>query len=227
MENSATIDDVREAYLRAWKTECKGITVYRDGCRDGVLVNENNISNRQTNTIIKTTAPKRPKELLCDIHHAKITKKLDKNRTFEYAILVGLLNNDPYEIFVFENGHLDKKYNKAKLIKMSRGHYNLILDDKIVENIMNDQTEEEEMITRLASTALRHGADIAFLVHQLEKVKGSNIGSFTKVMARILKKYIKDGTKVSGEICSSCGSSNIIRKEGCMLCVDCGNSKCG
>jgi ribonucleoside-diphosphate reductase alpha chain len=226
LPNSVTKEQVAEVYMAAWEHKCKGFTVYRDGCRDGVLVSTT--KKETSNKILKTNAPKRPKELPCDIHHVKIVKKLDKIRSLEYIVIVGLLNDDPYEIFVFENSALDKKYTNAILVKKSRGKYSIKLDENVeIEDIMKNQTEEEEMITRLASTALRHGTDISFLVHQLEKVKGDHIGSFTKVMGRTLKKYIKDGTKISGSKCPECGQESLIRENGCTICKNCGNSKCG
>ena len=78
----------------------------------------------------------------------------------------------------------------------------------------------------VCSTSLELGIDIGFIVHQLEKTTGT-LDSFAKVLVRVLKKYIKDGTKIHGETCKSCGSTNLIRVEGCLTCVDCGSSKCG
>ena len=78
----------------------------------------------------------------------------------------------------------------------------------------------------MVSTSLRHGADISFVVHQLEKTKGDLV-SLSKVLARTLKKYIKDGTKVHGEECPSCQGSQVERNDGCVLCKSCGWSKCG
>lgn len=236
LPNSATKELVSEIYMKAWEKGCKGFTVYRDGCRNGVLVEietpkkeTKHVADRNSTQIVTTTAPKRPDSLNCDVHHVKITKKLDKLRTMEFCVLIGLFpNGDPYEIFVFENGTLDKKYVKGQLIKKNKGHYDLVFDDgHVVKNIMGNQTEEEELITRITSTSLRHGTPIQFLVHQLEKVKSDNMSSFTKVMCRVMKKYIKDGTKVTGEKCPSCGSHDIVRREGCMTCVSCGWSKCG
>ena len=114
---------------------------------------------------------------------------------------------------------------------MSRGKYDISFDDGTrLVNIMKDQTEEEEAITRAYSTALRHGADISFVVEQLEKTRG-DLQSFTKSMARALKNYVKDGTEVSGELCPDClkegNKSKIIRENGCLICRVCGYSKCG
>lgn len=236
LPSSATKEQVAQIYMRAWESGCKGFTVYRDGCRSGVLVEEKKETtalekktSRESKSVIETEAPKRPKELDCEVHHVKITKKLDKIRTIEYCVLVGLFpDGSPYEVFVFENGTLDKKYVKGKLVKQNKGHYDVVFDDgHTLKDVMGNQTEEEELITRLASWGLRHGAPNNFLVHQLEKVRSDCIGSFPKVICRVLKKYIKNGTKITGEKCKGCGSTELIRMEGCMTCASCGWSKCG
>jgi ribonucleoside-diphosphate reductase alpha chain len=85
-------------------------------------------------------------------------------------------------------------------------------------------SDEQAAITRLVSTSLRHGADIKFIVEQLNKCDG-DIFSFTKGLARILKKYIPNGAKSTIQ-CSNCNSKNIVFEEGCNKCLDCGNSKC-
>ena len=77
----------------------------------------------------------------------------------------------------------------------------------------------------MISTALRHGADISFIVHQLEKTEG-DMTCFARSLSRALKKCIKDGTKVHGDTCSNCGSHNLSRSEGCIVCNDCGTSRC-
>ena len=176
--------------------------------------------------IQKTSAPKRPKILNCDIHHVKVTKQLDKKRTFDYLVVVGMYGQDPYEMFVMENGYVDKKVSKGTLTKEKRGLYNLRLEDgSVIEDITQNTTESEDVFTRMVSMNLRHGVDIAYIVDQLEKSEG-DLWSFGKAMSRTLKKYIKNGTKVNGDTCPQCGSSNIVRIEGCKTCQSCGASKC-
>jgi ribonucleoside-diphosphate reductase alpha chain len=173
-------------------------------------------------------ALKRPKTLPCDIHHVKVIKKLDKPRSFEYLVVVGLINgNKPYEVFAMENGTLDKSYTKGEVIKVNRGRYDLVLEDgRKYENIASNTTEYEDAVTRLASCSLRHDVPINFIVEQLEKVDG-DLMCFAKGMAKALKKYIKDGTKVTGQICPVCGKEDLIRLEGCITCSFCNWSKCG
>ena len=95
----------------------------------------------------------------------------------------------------------------------------------IVKDVTKNMSDEEAAITRLVSTSLRHGANIKFIVEQLLKCEG-DLFSFTKSLARVLKKYIPDGEK-STVTCYDCGSENVIFQEGCMTCQDCGSSKCG
>lgn len=215
LPSDVTEEQVAQIYEEAWEKGCKGITVYRNGCRDGVLV-----ENKKVDALVLTDAPKRPKELPCDIH---FTTKKGK----EYFVLVGLLNGKPYEIFAGIYPEMSKYYEKGILKKISRGRYTLLGHDGklICENVADYLEDDEEALTRLSSTSLRHGTPIDFLTHQLDKTKG-DITNFAKSMARILKKYIKDGTKVSGEQCPKCESVNLRRQEGCVTC-ECGWSKCG
>ena len=223
LPKSATKETVEQVYMRAWELGCKGFTVYRDGCRDGVLIEQKETKNetRSFTKIEKTQAPKRPKDLDCDVYHIKVKGQ-------EYFVIVGLWEDGtPYEIFSGKNGIIAKTVKHGKLTKKARGEYCCAFDDGSQEcNIAKYITDEQEAITRLASFGLRHGGDISFLVHQLEKTTGT-LDSFAKVLVRVLKKYIKDGTKIHGETCKSCGGSNLIRVEGCLTCVDCGSSKCG
>jgi ribonucleoside-diphosphate reductase alpha chain len=219
------VQTVANVYETAWKEGIKGITVYREGARDGILQNKDN-QDKKTEKIIKTHAPKRPIELPCDIFHIKVTKKLDKVRTFDYMVMVGVLNgNEPYEVFAIENGKFDHKIKKGKIIKETRGRYHLICENGVeIKNITKDTTENEDALTRLTSTAIRHGADIKFIVEQLGKVEGTELFSFAKSIARALKHYIKEGTE-SSEKCPKC-NVQLVFENGCFICKNCGNSKC-
>ena len=220
LPSTATKEMVAQVYMRAWESGCKGFTVYRDKCRDGVLTT-NEAKKDETVKIVKTHAPKRPKDLNCDVFHIKVKGQ-------EYFVIVGLWEDGtPYEIFAGKNGIISKTVKHGKLTKKARGEYCCAFDDGSEAcNIANFITDEQEAITRLASFGLRHGGDISFLVHQLEKTTGT-LDSFAKVLVRVLKKYIKDGTKIYGETCKSCNGTNLVRVEGCLTCLDCGSSKCG
>lgn len=216
LPKEATVEEVGEIYMEAWRKGLKGVTVYRDGCRDGVLVsNDKEIENDHIN---KTNAPKRPVSLPCDIYYISVKGQ-------KYFVFIGLLNNEPYEVFAGRNGiDLPKNAKKGNLVKIKRGQYKLVIDDRELDYIIDFETEEQEALTRMVSAALRHGTDINFVVQQLEKTKGELVG-FCKSMARVLKKYIKDGTEVKGDECESCGGK-LIRQEGCILCQSCGWTKC-
>lgn len=208
-------EQVDKIFRTAWKSGLKGITIYRDGCRDGVLI-EKKVSEH--GHIVHNDAPKRPKQLKCDVHHIKI--KGDK----EFFVLVGLIDGEPYEVLAGENGIISKKAKYGTVTKIKRGQYKLLCDTgEILESVTEHSSDDEEAITRMVSTALRHGAQIEFIVHQLSKTSG-HLTSFAKSLARALKKYIKDGKKVSGASCPDCGG-DLKYSEGCASCA-CGYSKC-
>jgi len=208
---------IEQVYMRAWEKGCKGFTVYRDGCRDGVLV-ANNAEKKEE--LQKTNAIKRPKTLECDIHHTK-------SKGDDFFVIVGLLNGHPYEVFAGKNGNGNITHaKKGKITKHQRGKYVLDAEDGTsVSDVCDLLTDEQAVITRMISLSLRHGSDITFVVDQLEKSPG-DMTNFGKAMARVLKKYIKDGSIVSGYTCENCGSNSVVRQEGCATCKSCGSSKC-
>lgn len=214
LPKDVSIERVGEIYIESWKKGLKGITVYRDGCRSGVL-----ISNEKK--IYKTQALKRPKELECDIYQVTAVGK-------KWIVLVGLYNNQPYEVFALKSKkiHLPLTIKNGKLIKVKRGYYNLELDNGfILEDISSHfEKDEHETLTRMISTSLRHGCDIKFIVQQLDKSEGT-IVSFGKAISRTLKKYL-DSEEQLEEKCPQCNQNTLIRQEGCVSCI-CGYSKCG
>lgn len=220
---SATVnlpEDVSEEmigkiFLTAWKHGLKGITIYRDNCRTGILSEKSLVKEDE---IRKTHAPKRPKELPCDVHHISVKGK-------KYFVLVGLLNGQPYEVFAGKNNGAFDSFETGKLIKVKKGYYKADFgEDNQIAPISLASDEHEECINRLTSVSLRHGADIQFIVEQLGKVNGE-MNSFAKCVARALKKYIKDGSKCR-EKCEKCGSEDVVYQEGCKICKVCANSKC-
>ena len=164
---------------------------------------------------------KRPEALNCDIYRTKA-------KGDPFTIIVGLIDSKPYEVFGIPT-LLMEGFDSGILTKKARGVYNLTcsLDKElsIIKDITNGMTDEQEVITRLISTSLRHGADIRFIVEQISKTDGE-LHSFTKAIARILKHYIPDGT-ISTLSCQECGSKSIVFEEGCSKCKECGSSKCG
>ena len=212
LPKTVTTDEVSEIYLESWKKGLKGITVYVDGSRSGVLVAESTPTSREEFDYVDAT--KRPKELDAEVHLTKVGG-------VSYNVFIGLLNNKPYEVFI-EEGSLP--YSKGVIKKTKKGVYNYCVEDLCV-SISSQMSDEQAAITRLVSTSLRHGADIKFIVEQLNKTPGGMF-SFTKGLARVLKKYIPEGAK-STVTCLECGSDAVIFQEGCSSCQSCGSSKCG
>jgi len=206
-------DVVGGIYMDAWKNGLKGVTVYVDGSRSGVLVTDS--SNRPTK-VKRQEAPKRPKELPCELHWLSYKGK-------KWLAAVGLLDNEPYEMFaILDDGSIKHNISSGILVKSARGKYSLVTEGGTIKNIA---PPEFGWATRLISTSLRHGVPIDFLVEQLNK-DGTSV-DLNRVLSRALKKYIREGKIRSSATCPTCNSSNLAWKEGCMTCVDCGHSKCG
>lgn len=216
-------ETVAKIYQTAFESGCKGITIYRKNCRTGVLIEKP--EKKSDNSISQTVAPKRPKIMTCDVHHLTYEGK-------RYYAVVGLLN-EPYEIFVGLNSDSEgdvivpKSIKTGTLTKEARKKY--ILENKDSHfscDISNGHTDENaDVLGRLISTSLRHGTPIEFIVHQLEKTHGG-LTSFSKILCRTLKKYIKEGVKIYGAKCDACGGENLERSSGCQICRDCGSSRC-
>jgi ribonucleoside-diphosphate reductase alpha chain len=229
LPNDAKVEDVQKVYWMGWKSGCKGITVYRDGSKSGVLVSDTEKEKRTSDgrpiEIVVSHAPKRPESLNCEIHNVKIAGQ-------QWVVIVGMLKDKPYELFAgkAENLVLPKRAKEGKIIKIRRGVYDLHIgegdDELIVKNIIKAfDNPEMAWTTRLISMALRHGIDCSYVQMQLDK--DGLIADINKVLARVIKKYIIDGKLATGVACKSCGSSNVVFAEGCLTCVDCGSSKCG
>lgn len=217
LPKDATVNDVKKIYRYGWKKGLKSITVFRDGCKAGILQ-----SLTTNEKITKVEGAKRPKELPCDIQHLIVKGK-------EWIVLVGVLDEQPYEVFAgLKSGtDISRTHKQAKIVRKGRGEYTLELPDETKINIVKafDYTDSESAISRMISISLRHGVDAKYIVQQLEKSEG-DVASFSKAIARVLKKYVADGTEVTGEVCGTCGSANLRRESGCVTCSTCGWSKC-
>lgn len=246
--NSTSVDVVKEIYMRGWETGCKGVTIYRDGCRTGVLVAETPQPTKpedrkskgsiddQPTTISENHAPKRPKELPCDIHRINVR---GPGGSEGYLVLVGKMDDKPYEVFCGLSSHVEvpKKAKTGVLIKNGKkdgvATYNLQIpigedDFLLFKDIVNlFDNPNHGSFTRTLSLALRHGVPVSYVCEQLQKDKHSDMQSFSRVLSRVLKGYIPDGSKsASDKKCSSCGIEGLIYKEGCVTCSSCGWSKC-
>lgn len=219
LPNTVTKEEVSEIYIHSFNKGLKGVTVYRDGSRTGVLVSND---DKNSSTFQYKDAVKRPVDLPCKIHNVRAKGK-------DWTVLIGFLDDKPYEVFAFPQNGLNKKAEEGILHKVGRKHYNLLLvDGTIYEKVSDKMNDEEEVITRLISTALRHGADIKFILAQLNKSNGT-IVSFSKAIARTLIKYIteEDLIKMKLDDCPDDGQEcNIIFEEGCSKCTTHGTSKC-
>ena len=218
---------VERLYREGWKRGLKGITVYVDGSRSGVLVT--NTEAESTEDFPQRSAPKRPEELDCDIHHTTIQGK-------PWTILIGKLDGKPYEVLGGESSLIEipKKHTTGNLTKKSfktkENRYDLTFgDDGVIRDVVKVfDNPNNSAFTRMISLGLRHGAEVRFMVEQLQKDKESSMFSFSRCVARILKNYIVDGTEVSDKTCPECGStSGMIYQDGCKTCKDCGYAQCG
>ena len=216
LPKEATVEDVYNIYFNAWKYGLKGVTVYRSGClREGILTVEN--EKKEDNTFIDVKAPKRPKELKADLH-------LVKDRGQQFIVLVGILNNRPYEVWAFRpNMTVKLEPHSGIITKKAKKKYSFKSDlIEIADLQLKNEDIEEKAATLYASMLLRHGVPIKYVVKTSKKVD-DNITSFTSAMCRVLNKYITDGE--TGEKCPECGGE-LIREGGCIHCKECGWSRC-
>ncbi|MGB8489725.1 MAG: adenosylcobalamin-dependent ribonucleoside-diphosphate reductase [Bacteroidales bacterium] len=219
-------DLVSELYMAAWKSGCKGATVYRDGSRTGVLIAGKNE--------IRAERPKRPKTLDCDVIRFNINEE-------KWLAFVGLKEGRPYEIFTGladeETFPIPKTIMKGKIIKVKtedeKTRYDFQYTDKYgykktMEGLSHMFKPEFWNYAKLISGVLRHEMpiqDVVTLVQSL-KLDSESINNWKNGVERALKKYIPNGTKAKGK-CGECGSDNLVYQEGCLICKDCGSSKCG
>ncbi len=219
---------VSELYLNAWKSGCKGATIYRDGSRNGVLVT----NGKKNDTVIQF--PKRPKVLDAEIIRFN-------NNSEKWIAFVGLKDGVPYEIFTGladeEMFPIPKSINRGKIIKTKdeEGHnrYDFMYTDKYgYKNILGGLSHmfhpEFWNYAKLISGVLRHGMPIPDVVNLVSSLRldSENINTWRNGVERALKRYIPDGTRAKGA-CQECGSKNLVYQEGCLICQDCGSSKCG
>ena len=224
---------VSQIYLTAWECGCKGMTIYRDGSRTGVLVSNKKEEKRNTeNDIVETHSPVRPKTLECDVVRFQ-------NNYEKWIAFVGKINNKPYEIFLGKQDdfYLPPFVETAWITKNKgeegRSRYDLQFQDKqgykvTIEGLSRSFSPEFWNYAKLISGILRHGMPITNVVTLIQNlsVDEDNINAWKNGIARALKRYIPDGTKVDKEVCPTCGDA-LVYEDGCKHCKNCGYSKCG
>jgi len=218
---------VADLYMEAWRQGLKGVTVYVEGSRSGVLITE----SEESNTFPQNTAPKRPIELQCNIHHSTIKGE-------RWVVVVGLMGDKPYEVMGGLSNLIEIPRDKVEgiLVKNPRKTMNSVYDLKVGKNgdtiIIKDLVKvfdnpNHSAFTRMISLGLRHGANIQYVVEQLQKDRDSDMFSFAKCIARILKNYIPDGQTATEKTCGECETEGLVYVEGCITCNNCGFAKCG
>ena len=234
LPNDVTEDLVGELYLKAWEVGCKGVTVYRDGSRSGVLISTD---DKKEETAISSNFPKkRPLELEADVVRFQ-------NQKEKWIAFVGIFDNKPYEIFTGlvddEDGILIPRSVENGLIIKSKdengsSRYDFQYKNKrgyktTIEGLSHKFNPEFWNYAKLISGTLRHGMPIDKVIELIQSLQlnSESINTWKNGVQRALKRYVEDGTKAKGQTCDNCDSTDLIYQEGCLTCQECGSSKCG
>ncbi len=232
LPNSVTEELVADVYKTAWEVGCKGVTVYRDGSRAGVLVAAKD--DKKDSVAIKPK--KRPKSLEADVVRFQNGKEC-------WIALIGKLNGVPYEVFTGivdeDSRNIPKSVTKGNIVKEQDVNgvtrYDFHYTDKygytnIVGGISHMFNKEYWNYAKLISGVLRHGMPIVDVINLINglQLDSEAINTWKNGVERALKRYIPDGTKDdTGKKCTKCSSNSLVYQEGCLVCMDCGYSKCG
>ncbi|MCZ4695526.1 adenosylcobalamin-dependent ribonucleoside-diphosphate reductase [Ancylomarina euxinus] len=223
---------VGDLYVEAWKSGCKGCTVYRDGSRSGVLI----ANDKKEEASGKIMPEKRPEQLEAEVVRFQNNKE-------KWIAIIGLYKGQPYEIFTGiqddeEGILLPKSVNKGFILKRKDEEGNTRYDFQYsnkrgfkttFEGLSYKFDKEFWNYAKLISGVLRHGMPIEQVVNLISglQLDSENINTWKNGVERSLKKYIPNGTQAKGMTCTDCGSEHVIYQEGCLICQSCGTSKCG
>ncbi len=238
LPNDVSEELVNELYVEAWRSGCKGCTVYRDGSRAGVLIatSDKKDNKKECHCEPPVVTEIRPKSLDCDVVRFQNNKE-------KWVAFVGLLDGYPYEIFT---GVLDDEDGIALPKTVVKGHIIKNIDDEgnkrydfqfenrrgyktTIEGLSEKFNKEYWNYAKLISGVLRYRmplTNVIKLVNQLS-LGNENINTWKNGVERALKKYIQDGTEAKGQKCPVCGHESLVYQEGCLICKDCGASRCG
>jgi ribonucleoside-diphosphate reductase alpha chain len=235
LPEDATEELVGKLYLEAWQAGCKGVTVYRDGSRSGVLIS-NEEKKEEDNETLTAFPTKRPEILEADVVRFQNSK--DK-----WIAFIGLIDGKPYEIFTGfaddEDGILIPRWvNEGVIIKNRNedgtSRYDFQYKNKrgyktTIEGLSHKFNPEFWNYAKLISSTLRHGMPIEKAVELINSLQldSESINTWKNGVARALKRYVADGTEARKQKCENCNSTSLIYQEGCLTCKDCGSSKCG
>lgn len=243
LPNDVSEDMVNKLYVEAWKSGCKGCTVYRDGSRSGVLISLKNEKKKTTENAAPSPADengfvthKRPIELDADVVRFQNNKE-------KWIAFIGLIDGKPYEIFTGiadddEGIFCPKSVSKGKIIKVidenGQKRYDFQFVNKrgfktTIEGLSEKFNPEFWNYAKLISGVLRYRMPIAQvlkLVGSLE-LDNQSINTWKVGVERALKKYLPNGEKASGQTCPNCGQESLVYQEGCLICTNCGTSRCG
>ncbi len=238
---------VNRLYVEAWRSGCKGCTIYRDGSRSGVMISVSKKDQKSKKDDahtaempevqhIPTVTEVRPKELECDVVRFQNNKE-------KWVAFVGLLDGYPYEIFTGlqdddEGIVLPKTVTKGKIIKQTNDdgshRYDFQFENKrgyktTVEGLSEKFNPEYWNYAKLISGVLRYRMPIEHVIKLVGslQLKSESINTWKIGVERALKKYIADGTQAKGKVCPVCGQETLVYQEGCLICTNCGASRCG
>jgi ribonucleoside-diphosphate reductase alpha chain len=231
LPSDATEELVGQLYFEAWKSGCKGVTVYRDGSRSGVLISNNGTEKKKSGF-----PTKRPEKLDADVVRFQNNKE-------KWIAFIGLLDNKPYEIFTglsddedgillprsITHGYIFKSYDTEGNSRYDFQYVNKRGYKTTIEGLSFKFNPVFWNYAKLISGTLRHGMPIHKVVELVTSLQLDNetINSWKAGVARALKKYIPNGTLAEDAICEECSSDEVVYQEGCLTCLSCGSSKCG